>query len=60
LKPYADARFDPRNDVLAAKMSGNASEYLIVAAVSSKRKTLDGWTRFALMSFSPVALDFDV
>jgi len=27
---------------------------------SSKRETLDGWTRLAPMSFRPVALDFDV
>jgi hypothetical protein len=28
--------------------------------LSSKRETLDGWTRLALVSFRPVALDFDV
>jgi hypothetical protein len=27
---------------------------------SSKRETLDGWTRLPLVSFRPVALDFDV
>jgi hypothetical protein len=28
--------------------------------VSSKRQSLDGWTRLALVSFRAVALDFDV
>jgi hypothetical protein len=27
---------------------------------SSRRETLDGWTRLALVSFRPVVLDFDV